>query len=118
MGRTVFTLRINDEERNALKNLSKIEGRPVNHLLNDALKNYLKQKGHKERSLEATLKSLRDYRKKDPGFKRALAEFVEAEATLKDPLEGKPIEEVEEKNIRKPAGPLQRKIQSVMNSNA
>lgn len=118
MSRTAVTLRIDVEERNALKNLSKIEGRPVNQLLIDAIKSYLKQKGQKERSLEATLKSLKAYRKKDPEFKRALAEFVEAEATLEDPLEGKPVEEVEEKITRKPVGPLQSKIQSLINNNA
>jgi predicted transcriptional regulator len=118
MGRTAVTLRINDEERNALKNLSKIEGRPVNQLLNDAIKIYLKQKGHKERSLEATLNSLKAYRKRDPEFKRALAEFVEAEATLDDPLEGKPAEEDDDGNVtRKPVGPLESKIQSLINSN-
>jgi predicted DNA-binding protein len=120
MSRAVVTLRINAEERNALKNLSKIEGRPVNQLLNDAIKNYLKQKSQKERSLEATLNRLKAYRKKDPEFKRAMAEFVEAEATLNDPLEGKPFEENEDggKVTRKPAGPLQNKIQSLINSNS
>lgn len=114
MSRAAVTLRINIEERNALKNLSKIEGRPVNQLLIDAIKSYLKQKGQKERSLEATLNSLKAYRKKDPGFKRALADFVEAEATLRDPLEGEPVEEVDSESTREPAGPLQRKIRSVI----
>jgi predicted DNA-binding protein len=124
MNRTAVTLRINAEERNALKNLSKIEGRPINQILNDAIKSYLRQQGEKERRLEATLNSLKAYRKKDPEFKRALAEFVEAEATLNDPLEGTPFEEGEAeteveienaaRNIRKSAGALQSRIQSAM----
>ena len=116
MSRIAVTLRIDVEERDALKNLSKIEGRPVNQLLIDAIKSYLKQKGHKERTLEATLNRLKAYRKKDPEFKRALNEFVEAEVTLDDPLEGKPVKEIEEKIARKPAGPLQSKIQSLINN--
>src|SRR5690349_464943 len=91
--RTVFTLRIDAEERAALKVLSKIEGRPINQLLIEAIKAYLSRKNRKERSLEADLQRLEAYRKKDPKFRRALAKFVDAEATLKDPLEGEPFEE-------------------------
>src|SRR5438034_7373897 len=52
--------------------LSKIEGRPINQILNEAIKIFLRQKGRNERSLEASLASLDAYRKKDPGFKRAI----------------------------------------------
>src|SRR5437764_15415633 len=92
MSRTAFTLRIETEERNALKNLSKIEGRPVNQLLIEAMRIYLGQRGRRERTLEANLKSVRDYRKKDPGFRRAIAALVDAAATVSDTLEGQPIE--------------------------
>jgi len=34
-----FTLRIGAEERNALKHLSEIERRPINQLLNEAIRN-------------------------------------------------------------------------------
>ena len=77
MSRTAFTLRIEAEERNALKTLSKIEGRPINQLLIEAIQIYLGQQGRRERALEANLKNLRDYRKKDPGFKRAMSAFVD-----------------------------------------
>ena len=40
MARIPFTLRIEAEERAALENLSKIEGRPVNQLLNEAIKSF------------------------------------------------------------------------------
>jgi hypothetical protein len=56
------------EERAALEHLSKVEGRPMNQLLNEAIKSYLSRKGRKERSLEANLAALRAYRKQDPGF--------------------------------------------------
>ena len=112
MARTAFTLRIDAEERNALKNLSKVEGRPINQLLNEAIKAYLSRKGQRERALEATLKSLEAYRKKDPEHKRAMAAFVDAEASLTDPLEGEPFEENEQS--RRQAGPVESSIREVL----
>jgi predicted transcriptional regulator len=112
MGRSAFTLRIDAEERTALENLSRIEGRPMNQLLNEAIKGYLRQRGRKERSLEANLASLRAYRKKDPRYQKAIAEFVEAEATLEDPLEGE-IVEAKPKEA-KSAGPVQSKIRDIL----
>lgn len=35
-------------------------------------------------SLESTLKSLRAYRKSDPNFERAIADYVDAEASLQE----------------------------------
>lgn len=114
MSRTAFTLRIDTQERDALKHLSKIEGRPINQLLNEAIKVFLRRKGRKERSLEASLESLDAYRKQDPGFKRAIAAFVDAEATVKDPLEGERFEEAAIENSVKPAGPVQSKVREVL----
>lgn len=114
MTRTAFTLRIDAEERNALKNLSKIERRPINQLLIEAIKNYLGQKGREERSLEASLSSLRDYRKRDPRFRQAIAAFVETEASLKDPLEGEVIEGAVVEDLSKPTGPVQSKVREVI----
>ena len=88
MARVPFTLRIDAEERAALENLSKIEGRPVNQLLNEAIKSFLVRRGSRERSLEANLARLRAYRGSNPGFQRAVAAFVESEASLDDPVEG------------------------------
>ena len=112
MSRTAFTLRIDAEERIALENLSRIERRPMNQLLNEAIKGYLRQRGQRERSLEANLASLRAYRKKDPGFRKAMQEFVEAEATLDDPLEGELVEAKPKK--AKAAGPVQSKIRDIL----
>ncbi len=114
MSRAAFTLRIDTQERNALKHLSKIEGRPINQLLNEAIKIFLRQKGPKERSLEASLESLDSYRKKDLGFKRAIAALVDAEATVKDPLEGEPFEETDFENSAKPAGPVRSRVREVL----
>lgn len=114
MAKTALTLRIATEDHNALKNLSKIEGRPVNQLMVEALKSYLGQQGQKERSLEASLASLQAYRKKDPGLKRVIDALVEGEATNKDPLEGEIYEETSAANPLKPAEPVQNKVQEIL----
>lgn len=108
MSRTVFTLKIDTEERLALEKLSRIEGRPMNQLLNDAIKSYLRRWDRKERSMETNLGALRAYRKQDPGFKKAMKEFVEAEASL-GPMERNLIE-------GKAAGPVQRKIREILDA--
>jgi ABC-type transport system substrate-binding protein len=114
MSRTAFTLRIEAEERNALKSLSKIEGRPINQLLIEAIQIYLGQRGRRERTLEANLKNLKDYRKKDPGFRRAIAAFVDAEASVNDALEGEPLEGDAENHAPTPAGPVQSKVRELI----
>ena len=108
--RVAYTLRDDAAKRAALENLSKIERRPINQLLNDAISMYVSRRGRKERSLEENLESLRAYRKRDPGFQRAMEEFVEAEATLDDPLEGEPVEGQLVGEQLKPAGPVQKAL--------
>jgi len=114
MARVPFTLRIDAEERAALENLSKIEGRPVNQLLNEAIKSFLIRRGPRERNLEMTLARLRAYRKRDPGWRSAMAGFVESEATLDDPLEGEPIEGQFRNGKLVAAGPAQGKIRELL----
>jgi len=113
MARTAFTLRIDSPEREALRSLSKIEGRPINQLLVDAIRTYLGQKGRRERILEANLKALRQYRQKDVGFRRAIAAFVDAEATQKDPLEGNPVDSQIDEPLQR-TGALQSKLREVI----
>jgi hypothetical protein len=114
MARIPFTLRIDSAERAALESLSKIEKRPINQLLNEAIKSYLGRQGQKERSLESNLAALKDYRKRDPGFRRAIAQFVEAEATFDDSVEGKPVEGQFIAGQFRPAGPVQAKIRDLL----
>jgi predicted transcriptional regulator len=114
MARIPFTLRIDQEERTALEHLSEVEGRPVNQLLNEAIKIYLSQQGSKEASLEANLSALQKYRKRDPGFGGAIAAFVDAEAGLEDPLEGKPVDGQFVEGQFQPAGPVQSKIRELL----
>lgn len=114
MGRVAFTLRIDDEERAALESLSRVERRPVNQLLNEAVKGFLLRRRAKERSLEANLERLRAYRERDPQFKQARKAFVEAEASMDDPLEGHAIEgELVDGQIE-PAGPAQSRIREIL----
>ena len=109
MARVPFTLRIETEERAALENLSKIEGRPVNQLLNEAIKSFLGRRGPKERGLSANLAQLRAYRKRDLKFQRAIAAFVESEASFDDPVEGQVVSgELEA------IGPAQSKIREML----
>jgi hypothetical protein len=113
VARTALTLRIDAPERDALRSLSKVEGRPINQLLIEAIRSYLGQKGRRERTLEVNLKTLREYRRKDPGFRRAITAFVESEASQKDPLEGEPIESNSEHSSQ-PIGELQNKLREVI----
>jgi predicted DNA-binding protein len=112
--RVAFTLRLGIQERAALRNLSKIEGRTINQLLNEAIESYLNRQSRKEHSLEANLAGLRAYRKKDPGFQRAIAAFVEAEVNLEDPLEGQPIEGQFVNGKFQAAGPVQSEIRDLI----
>lgn len=122
MARVPFTLRIDEKERAALEDLSKVEGRPVNQLLNEAIKSYLVRPGHKERSLEANLARLRAYRERDPGFRRAVDAFVKSEAAIHDPLEGEPVEKKSVgsplkttlRGRRNPSGPAQTRIRELL----
>ena len=114
MARVPFTLRIDSEERAALESISQIEGRPVNQLVNEAVKSFLGRRRPKELSLETSLARLRAYRERDPGFRTAIAAFVEAEATLDDPLEGEWIEGEVDDREQVPAGPAQGRIRELL----
>ena len=114
MARVAFTLRIDAEERAALEDLSKVERRPVNQLLNEAVRSFLLRRRPKERSLEASLERLRAYRERDPEFRRARKAFVEAEASMEDPLEGELIEGQLINGRVEPLGPAQSKIREIL----
>ncbi len=79
-----------------LGRLSKLLGQSLNTLAIDALREYVVRRTLEvEDDLESTLEDLRAYRKSDPNFERAIAEFVEAEATVKhDPAEGRIVSRI------------------------
>jgi len=60
---------------------------------------------------ETTLIRLKAYRDRDPRFRQAIAQFVEAEITQTDLVEGVPFEEGVS-----PQGPVQRKIRGILSA--
>lgn len=114
MAQIPLTLRIDSEERTALENLSQVEGRPVDQLINEAIKSYLGRQGQKKLSLETTAAKLREYRMRDPEFQHAIDDFVEAEAGLKDPLEGEPVNGEFVDGAFKPTGPVQSRVREIL----
>jgi hypothetical protein len=91
MAAKASTFRIEPTVQVGLENLSRILKRPMNQLVNEAVKDYVRRRGREvERDLESTLATLRAYRKEDPDFERAVAAFAKAEARYakEDPAEG------------------------------
>ncbi|SRR5258706_3903969 len=105
-------LRIDAEERAALENLSKVEG-PGQPVAERGNKSYIRRR-QEEGSLNANLAGLRDYRTQDPGFRRAIEGFVEAEAGAEDPVEGEPMDGEFIEGEFKPAGPVQSRIRELL----
>jgi len=96
MERVATTFRIEPVLKEGLSKLSRLEHRSLNQLANQAIKEFVaKRIVEVEDDLESTLEDLRAYRKRDPDFESAIAEFVEAEVTVKDdPAEGRVIKQV------------------------
>jgi hypothetical protein len=84
----------------------------VNELFREAIGHYLSRRNLN--NLEGPTSALRTYREQNPGFKRAIDESVEAEATFEGPLEGELIES--QSGARRSAGPVQRKIRDILDS--
>ncbi|HEV2853645.1 MAG TPA: hypothetical protein VHC97_12655 [Thermoanaerobaculia bacterium] len=107
MIRKATTYRIDPTVQAGLSLLSKILGRPQNQLVNEAVRDFVARRSKEvELDLEATLESLRAYRKSDPNFERAIADYVDAEASLKeDPAEGQ----------RADIGPAQARMLELLN---
>lgn len=112
MKRSHATLRINPAQMEALKNISKAEGLPVNELLHEAIRRYISWRNLN--NLERPTSALRTHPKQNPGFRNAIDEFVEAEARFEDPLEGELIES--QLVARRSEGPVQRKIRDILDS--
>jgi predicted nucleotidyltransferase len=65
MTRKASIFRLDPDTQSALANLGRLLGRPMNKLVNEAVRDYLLKTSHKERELEGTLASLRAYRERD-----------------------------------------------------
>ena len=125
MPRKPTTVRIDPLAQAALENLSRVLKRPMNQLVNEAVKDYVDRRSAEvEHDLEATLTTLRAYRKRDPHFKAAIAAFVDAEARFgkDDPAEGRVVigklvngQLVEDRTIEG-TSPLQAEIRRLLNA--
>lgn len=88
------TFRIDPSVQAALETLSKTLKRPMNQLVNEAVKAYVARRSAEvERDLEATLARLRAYRERDPDFEEAIERVAKAEAQFgkDDPTEGEVV---------------------------
>jgi len=108
MSRKATTYRIDPVVQAGLSTLSQVLGRPLNQLVNEAVRDYVARRSREvEMDLEATLESLRAYRRSDPNFERALADYVDAEASMtEDPAEGQRAADI---------GPAQTRILELLN---
>src|SRR5262245_18389610 len=108
MIRKATTYRIDPNVQAGLSTLSKVFGGPQNQLVNEAVRDFVARRSREvERDLEATLEALRGYRKSEPKFEGALADYVDAEASLnEDPGEGRRATD---------HGPAQLRILDVLN---
>lgn len=97
------TFRIEESTMVGLEKLSAILNKPLNKLVNEAMRDYVAHRiSEVEVDLASTLEDLRTYHQSDPDFDRSIAAFVEAEvSTTDDPAEGTVVAE---------AGPARKKI--------
>jgi len=108
MARKATTYRIDPIVQAGLSTLSKVLGRPLNQLVNEAIRDFVARRSREvEKDLETTLEALRAYRQSDPNHERAIADYVDAEASLKeDPAEGQRAEDI---------GPTESRIRELLN---
>jgi predicted transcriptional regulator len=100
------TFRLEPTLQEGLERLSKMLKRPMNQLVNEALKDYVNRRSLAvEQDLEATLATLRAHLRRDPSFKESTAAVAKAEAehaknnpvggeiVIGDIVDGEPVEE-------------------------
>ena len=102
------TYRIDPALQKGLSTLSKALGRPQNQLVNEAVRDFVARRSREvEVDLEAAPEILRAYRKTDTDFERAIEDYVDAEASLKeDPAEGQRADEI---------GPAHKRVLELLN---
>lgn len=89
----VTTIRIREDVQAGLRLLEAHSGvrRPLNKWVNLALADFIdRQIAPIEEELDQALKNIKAYRKTDPGYKKAIKAFIEAEVAhaAQDPMEG------------------------------
>lgn len=89
--RKATTFRLDPSVQAGLVLLGAVLKKPLNRLVNEAVQGFVgKRSIEVQNDLQETLDRLKAYRASDPKFERAIAEFIEAEASLggEDPVEG------------------------------
>jgi predicted transcriptional regulator len=119
------TFRIDAPAQAALEHLSRVLKRPMNQLVNEAVKDYVDRRSREvERDLQGTIAKLRAYRQRDPQFERGIESVVDAEAQMgkNDPAQGKVvIGELVNGRLVEPsqaqgAGPVQAEVHRLLNA--
>jgi predicted nucleotidyltransferase len=80
MARKASIFRLDSDTQAALVNLGRLLGRPMNKLVNEAVRDYLLKTSQKERELEGTLASLRAYREHDLQVREAPTPYLKSRA--------------------------------------
>ena len=80
MSRKASIFRLDADTQAALTHLSRLLGRPMNKLVNEAVRDYLLKTSLKERELEGTLASLRAYRERDLQVREAPTPYLSSPA--------------------------------------
>ena len=107
--RKATTFRLEPSVHEGLALIAKVLRVPLNRLVNEAVQAFVRQRTTEvATNMEETLKLLKARRAKDPEFERAIAEFVDSEASyaMEDPAEG----QVEQKR-----GPVQTRVHGLLN---
>ncbi len=87
------TFRLTPANEQGLRLLNAETGQPLNKLVNEAVAGYIETRSAAlEQELQQTLERLKAWRQRDPGFRKAIAAFVEGEATADDPAEGRVLD--------------------------
>jgi hypothetical protein len=116
------TLRLAPEFEVGLVLLKSVLGKAVNKMVNEAVGEYIQKRAAEvEADLTGVLEQVKAYRRADPQFKQALAQFVRAEARHggDDPVEGvvvdvEPPARVRRSKAKSKAGPAQTMVRELL----
>ena len=102
MDRKATTFRIDEIAQEGLAMLGRLSGRSANHLVNEAIKEYVAKRSLEvESELQETLSELRAYRMRDPDFESAIADIAKAEASAAhDPADGEVVKRSKPLRVR------------------